>query len=370
MVAVRTIAAAAVAAALAAGTSTLAPAQGQTAAYEVWLLDQADAARGGARLYIFDGTALEAGQAGSPEMINLDAAAAGVGDGPGVRPHWVAFTASGSHAVIANVASGHIYVMRASDRKIVASIDVGEQAHQAEVSPDGTVILVANSNGKRLARIRADFAAQRFTYDRGDDLTLEPMQDAGHPDNAAVCVYPFGDRAYVTLRGGGLYVVDYRSTPMRVVQSYSREQIAPVPCFMAATGRHIYVSSGTATSSSLYVFDAASHALIRGLNFAWAGAAAHGLTIVGGYLWMVNQADRNIVIVSTVSQGLAGFLPSVGGTPDTLAAAPTGRFVYASMRGPNNLSGGPTEGRAARSGGAGRHRRGQGRSPGRLRADR
>ena len=126
--------------------------------YEVWTIDQADAARGGARLYIYDGSRLASGQS-SPEVIDLNAAAAGVGDGPGVRPHMLAFSPGFTHAIISHVASGHVYVLRAADRKVVASIDVGEQAHHAEPSPDGAYILVANQNGKRLARIRADFSA-------------------------------------------------------------------------------------------------------------------------------------------------------------------------------------------------------------------
>ena len=321
----------------------LAPAQSQGAAYEVWLIDQADAARGGARLYIYDGARLESGQPGPPEIISLDAAATGVGDGPGVRPHMLAFNATHSHALISNVASGHVYVMRAADRKIVASVDVGEQSHHAEASPDGAYILAANQNGKRLARIRADFAGERFTYNRGDDLDLGAMQDAGHPDNAPICPFVSADRVYVTLRGGGLYVVDYRSTPMRVVRSYGRDQIAPAGCGGSQVGGRVYINSGTATSSDLYAFDAASQALSKRLNFAWAGSDAHGLAVVGGrYVWMGNRADGNIVIVSAASEGLAGFIPSVGGTPDIMAVSPSGGHVFIALRGPNNLTGGPT----------------------------
>lgn len=87
---------------------------------------------------------------------------------------------------------------------------------------------------------------------------------------------------YVTLRGGGLYVVDYRPTPMRVVKGYGREQVAPAGCGGAVAGGKLYINSGTATSSDLYVFDPQSAALLRRLNFAWAGADAHGLVVTGG----------------------------------------------------------------------------------------
>lgn len=317
--------------------------QAKDVAHEVWTIDQADAARGGAKLYIYDGARVASGQS-SPEIIDLNAAASGVGDGPGVRPHMLAFSPGLTHAIISHVATGHVYVLRAADRKVVASIDVGEQAHHAEPSPDGTFILVANQNGKRLARIRADFAAERFTYNRADDLDLGAIQDAAHPDNAPICPFVTAEDAYVTVRGGGLYVVDYRSTPMRVVRTYGREQVAPAGCGGAAAGGKVYINSGTATSSDLYVFDPRTDALQKRLNFAWAGADAHGLVPVAGgrYVWMNNRADGNIVIVSTSGDGLAGFVHDLGGAPDIMSASPDGRYVFIAMRGPNNLTGGPT----------------------------
>ncbi len=314
------------------------------AAYEVWAIDQADVGRGGARLYIYDGQRLEAGQPGAPQVVDLTAAAAGVGDGIGIRPHMVAFNATSSHAVIANVATGHVYVVRAGDRRIVASVDVGEQAHHAEAAPDGSVILAANQNGKRLARIRADFAADRFTYSRADDLNLGALEDPAHPDNAPICPLISGGKAYVTVRGGGLYVVDYRSTPMRVVREYGRSAVAPAGCGGVLLSGKVYINSGTATSSDLYVFDAATDAMLKHIRLSWSGSDGHGLVATGGgrYLWMANRADHNIVVINTNRDTSAGLITGVGAAPDIMALSPSGRRVYVALRGPNNLTGGPT----------------------------
>ena len=338
----------AAAAVLIAALAAVMPAQtqSQAAGYEVWMIDQADAARGGARLYIYNGSPLEAGQASAPEVVSLDAAAAGVGDGPGVRPHMIEFTASFSHALIANVASGHVYVMRARDRRIVASIDVGEQVHHAMASPDGAFILAANQNGKRLARIRADFAAERFTYSRADDLNLGALEDPAHPDNAPICPVLAGGSAYVTVRGGGLYVVDYRATPMRVLRTYGREQIGPAGCGGTQIGNKVYVNSGTATSSDLYVFDAASRALLKHVALGWTGWDSHGLVVVGSvdrpYLWAGNRAEGNLAVVNTNRDAVVGIIGGVGAAPDIMALSPSGRRVFAALRGPNNLTGGPS----------------------------
>lgn len=322
------------------------PTQSQQAGgrYEVWAIDQADAARGGSRLYIFDGQRLEVGQPGAPEVVDLDAAARGVGDGPGVRPHMVEFNSRFSHAIIANVASGHVYVLRARDRRVVASIDVGEQAHHAVASPDDAMILVANQNGKRLARIRADFVAERFTHDRADDLILGALEDTAHPDNAPLCPVVSGTKTYIIPRGGGLYVVDHRSTPMRVLRTYGRETVAPAGCGGVFIGNKLYINSGTTVSSDLYVLDSTSDALLKHLRLAWAGADGHGLVATGGgrFLWMGNRADHNIVVINTARDVFAGLITGVGVAPDVLGISPSGTHAYVSLRGPNNLTGGPS----------------------------
>ena len=131
-------------------------ASAQVPGYELWVVDQANVANGGDVLYVYTPGAWTEAR----ELVHLSERAAGVGDGPGMRPHLLTFNSTHSHALLANVATGHVYVIRSADRTIVASIDVGEQAHGAVASPDDRWILAANQNGKRLARIRADFASR------------------------------------------------------------------------------------------------------------------------------------------------------------------------------------------------------------------
>jgi DNA-binding beta-propeller fold protein YncE len=149
----------------------------QNTDYEVWIIDQADAANDGNKLYIFSSAIADEPRPGPrparlPEVVDLQAAAQGVGDGPGVRPHILSFNSTHSHAVIAYLVSRHVQVIRAVDRKVVASIDVGEQAHAAVPAPDDSFILVSNQDGKRLARIRADFAREQFSYNSAEDFDL------------------------------------------------------------------------------------------------------------------------------------------------------------------------------------------------------
>jgi DNA-binding beta-propeller fold protein YncE len=319
----------------------------QAANFEVWIVDQSDAAQGGAKLHIFPGSALSGSQfTGQMEIVDLEAGSQGVGAGPGVRPHLLLFNSNHSHAVLAYVASGHVQVIRAADRRIVASIDVGEQAHGAVPSPDGSIILAANQNGKKLARIRSDFAREQFSHNPDDDLDLKALEGADQPDNAPICPLLFtgANKAYVTLRGGGLYVVDTASTPMKVLKSFTKDQVAPAGCGGVAVGNKIFVNSGNATSGSLYVFDAASDTLVKSIPTTSHGTDAHGMVLVGNnrFLWMANRGEGdNVVVVDTSSESVVGTFAGIGAAPDLMDPSPAGDRVFVSLRGPNNLTGGP-----------------------------
>jgi len=324
---------------LAFGTTTQA-AQPQ---YELWTVDQADAANGGDRLYVYAGGSWAA----PTQVVELGAAAAGVGDGAGVRPHLLLFNNAHSHALLANVASGHVYVIRASDRAIVASIDVGVQAHGAMASPDDRWILAANQNGKRLARIRADFAAEQFVYQPEADLDLEALEDAAHPDNAPICPVMYvggGGKAYVTLRGGGMYVVDTLATPMRVTRSYGNDQIGPAGCGGIESRGRVYVNSGSANDGNLYVFNAATDDLLSSVPTTSWGTDAHGMLVVGGrYLWMANRGvGDNIIVMDTTTGQVVNTIDDVGPAPDLLDMSPAGDLVFVTLRGPKALTGGPS----------------------------
>lgn len=326
--------------ALCLGTAAAAGAQG---AYEVWVVDQADAANGGDRLYVYS----PSNWSTPSEVVQLGARAGGVGDGAGNRAHLLLFNTAQSHGILANVATGHVYVIRASDRAIVASIDVGVQAHGAMASPDDRWILAANQNGKRLARIQANFGTEQFVYQPEADLDLAALEDEGHPDNAPICpVMYVGSRgkAYVTLRGGGMYVVDTLSTPMRVTRSYSSDQVAAAGCGGIALGGRVYVNSGSATAGMLYVFDAATDELVQSIDTTPYGTDAHGMAVVGGrYLWMANRGEGdNILVFDTRTQQILGTIDDVGAAPDLMAVSPAGDLVFVTLRGPKALTGGPS----------------------------
>ena len=314
----------------------------QANTYEVWVVDQANVPDGGDRLYIYT-----PGNWTEPkETYYFWELAQGVGDGAGTRPHLLTWNSTHSHGILANVASGHVYIIRAADRKIVASIDVGEQAHGAIASPDDRQILVSNQNGKKLARIQADFASETFSYDPANDLNLGALENPNQPDNAPICPMMYvggGNKAYVTVRGGGMYIVDTAASPMAVTKALTKDVIAPAGCGGIEHGGTVYVNSGSPADAHIYIFNAATDELVKTIPTGQWGSDGHGMAILGGrYLWMGHRGNGdNIVILDTTTQEIVGQIDDVGAAPDLFDQSPGGDLVFATLRGPGALTGGP-----------------------------
>ena len=362
-----------------------------TGRYEVWAIDQSNSPGRsyGGTLYVWDGQQLAAGPGATPEVVDLGGAAAtacqaATGANP-VRPHMVAFDRGATHAVVSFVASGHVLFLDAASREPVACIRASagaggaRQVHFAAPSPDGGYVVVANQNGKLLERIDADFATGTFALNPAAAIDLAGCTTASgapcqspvlRPDNAPICpvVEATGRYTFVTLRGGGMFVVDSAATPMRIVAEYDRATVHPNGCggVEVPAGRHgpgkMYVNSGGGTAGNLheadlYAFPVAGFSPANPPNTPAPavvlsedveGADAHGMVLTkhGRRLWMVDRGRNLLCIDDTATDrvhdrvALAGDL-SADPTPDILAAAPPGNHVFASLRGPNPLTADP-----------------------------
>ncbi|HEX9579981.1 MAG TPA: hypothetical protein VF970_02665 [Gemmatimonadales bacterium] len=381
----------AAAAAVVLGTGVVAlPRAVAAQSYEVWLIDQSDT-RGktfGGTLYVFDGADLAgptAAAAQPRERIDLSAETAALclsatGANP-VRPHMVLFGPQHRHAVLAFVASGHVVVYEAAARRPLACFrttqsSTGRQAHAAVPAPDGSFILVANQNGKRLERIDADLSANRFVHNETATLDLTTCRTpAGQPceapelrpDNAPICpvVDPSSRYAFVTLRGGGLLVVDPKQTPMVIVGEYDKATVNGNGCGGIAAAGGMYLNSGGRPGRlehlSLYGFDVyrfplAGFGTTNPVNmpapavvFSHPGEHdSHGMasTAGGRFVWVIDR-HANVAEVISSEAGrrvntvdLAGSL-SADPAPDLVDASPDGGHLFVSLRGPTPLSGDP-----------------------------
>ena len=356
---------------------------GGTSGFEVWAVDQSNTSgtASGGTIHVYEGDDLNgasADNAGS-ERIDLGGATQTLclgqtGTAP-VRPHMLFFDEGETHGILSFVASGHVVFFDAAARTPIACIDVGVQAHAAVPSPDGSYVVVANQNGKLLQRIRTDYATNTFTLEPAATLDLaNGTTPAGalrqdpvlRPDNAPIC--PLIDSAsrltFVTLRGGGLFVVDSRATPMRIVAEYDRGTIHGNGCGGIETSGKMYVDSGGGTAANLSEFDVYAFELAEFGPGPFAPntptpklvvsqddrhhADAHGVALTkhGRYLWVADRAGNRVVVIETESDDVVGEFSLAGSlssdpSPDLLALSPSGNRVYVTLRGSLPLSGDP-----------------------------
>lgn len=356
--------------------------------YEVWAIDQSNSpglAYGGT-LYVWDGHDLERGRHGAAAVstrVDLGGAVAAMclaktGANP-VRPHMLAINPSQTHAIISFVASGHVAFLDADSRAPVdcirTSVGAGgaRQVHFAIPSPDETYVAVANQNGKLFERINTNYATSTFVLDisAGIDLATcttpngAPCQDVAlRPDNAPICpvIESTSRFAFVTLRGGGLFVVDAKATPMQIVAEYDTATVHPNGCLGAEVPGKMYIDSGGGTATNvfeadLYAFPVTGFSPLNPPNTPLPtvvfsedveGADTHGaaLTKHDRYLWVADRGRNFHFVVDTTTDRVVNRIrltpgPSPDPTPDLLATSPNGSHVFMSLRGPNPLTADP-----------------------------
>jgi hypothetical protein len=291
----------------------------------------------------------------------------------------IAMNPSQTHAIISFVASGHVLIMDALTRAPIDCIRTSpgaggaRQVHFAIPSPDESYLAVANQNGKLFERIDTDYATNTFVLNTAAMINLATCitpngvacQDAlVRPDNAPICpiIESTSRYVFVTLRGGGLFVVDAQRTPMEIVAEYDVDTVHPNGCLGAQVGEKMYVDSGGGTAGHLYGadvyafpvtgFSASNPPNVPAprviLSDTSEDADAHGAALTGRqrYLWIADRGRIFLWVIDTSTDEVVNEIPLAGAasedpTPDLLATSPNGSHVFMSLRGPNPLTADP-----------------------------
>lgn len=161
--------------------------------------------------------------------------------------------------------------------------------HMSLFSLDGTKLIVANLAAKLLERVDYDAETDTFIFNKaatldlvgGRDLTaMEAMADStlpggrvsgeyanfqtmytpsgalkegpGRHNNVVVCPAPSSNNqhVYITLGGGGLFVIDMTTEPMSIVAEYTNDVISGAGCGGEETGGFMYINSGVSASTA------------------------------------------------------------------------------------------------------------------------
>lgn len=355
--------------------------------FEIWLVDQSNTngvAYGGA-IHVYDGADLirNLSDATPAAVIDLGGAVsalcmAATAANP-VRPHMLVFNSTNTYAALSFVASGHVVFFNAATRQPLACMRTepgaggARQAHAVWVTGDDRYVLVANQNGKKVERIRTDYANERFVQEPAATLDLAgcttpnglPCQDPVlRPDNAPICPFTASDNgpAFISLRGGGMLVIDWRTTPMSIAGEYDKTNIPANGCgFIEAQG-WIYGNGGGGTAANLDQFtvyrapmtgySASNPPNTPATEILFDDPAperdAHGVAVTKHerYVW-AGDRDANVAeIFDAASGSRVGTIDlvsefSADPTPDLFAPSPDGKYLFASTRGPVPLSGDP-----------------------------
>jgi hypothetical protein len=390
--AVAALAVTGVAGAVTAGADVPPPPAPATGGYEVWSIDQTDTRAGfGGLLSIHRGADLETDPAlAEPEVIDLGGRASELcRERTGadlVRPHMLVFdggdddgTGRNRYAAIASVVSGHVLILRADTREPIECLrtSAGElgrrQAHAMWPTPDRRHLIVANQNGKLLERVATDWANERFTLEPTATLNLHegttpsgaPRQSAElRPDNAPICPRTTNDGrlTFVSLRGGGAFVVDHTTTPMRIVAEYDKTTVGDNGCGQVQADDKMYVNAGAGAPGrpdawEVYAFDLRAFGttpstvpnrpapVVVERREGDVDAHAVALTKNEKFLLAGDRTQNDVTVIDTRDSRVLGRWSLAGPisadpAPDLFDLAPDEKRVFASLRGPSPLSGG------------------------------
>ena len=331
-------------------------------AYEVWLTDQSDTGKeSGGFLYIYDGAQLTANPTTAKPTVTIDFA----GDVNKLcedatkkavrRPHMLFFTKDQSHAIVSFL-SGHVLFMDAATKKPEACLSMGKNVHAAWPTPDQKMAIAANIAEKKFIRIWTDYAAHKFTFDPEKDvMNLALLESGERPDTSPICPITEASSkyAFITLRGGGLLVVDVTSTPIKVIATLDNNQIHPAGCGGVQVGDTMYINSGggwpiAPLSYDIYALDLSdlpksiSAKLVSQRDQKFADS--HGMAAVGRYLWSADRAGNDIEIIDTLTNLSVNSVDlttdaNKDPAPDLMDVSPDGQYVFVGFRGPSPLTG-------------------------------
>jgi hypothetical protein len=167
---------------------------------------------------------------------------------------------------------------------------------------------------------------------------------------------------FVTLRGGGLFVVNARATPMSIVGEYDKQTVHGNGCGGAEAAGAMFLDSGGGTAANLSEFDVYRFPLTgyAAANLPNTPAPhvvftddltpdrdAHGITATkaGRYIWVTDRHANKIEVFNTLTDErhtLDVTSPQTPDpSPDLMDISPAGNRMFVSLRGSIPLTGDP-----------------------------
>ena len=284
---------------------------------ELWVTSQ-----GTDRLFIVHG------QGSSIETIPL----------PGTGPHITMFSPLGDYAYVSGMRNGTLSILRADDRHIVQTLNLGPTlTHQAKPSPDGSVLLVTQIASRTLIKIAADEAAESWQV-----VGRLSFASLGKPPICSV-FRDDGQRAYVSMLPDGIAIVDVPT--MTHIGTFATDGFVACGMTMSRRGRIVTLAS-SGGGGHVYRLDTATDTLTDAGTLGAAdwhsfhmspnekigfGTSPHSDEIV--------LADLTGPTVSPIATLRLDPTPGIGNDqPDAINPAVRGNTLFVSLRASGQLA--------------------------------
>jgi DNA-binding beta-propeller fold protein YncE len=249
---------------------------------------------------------------------------------PGAQPHTITFSPDGSYAYVSNLGDGDLVVVRAQDRQVVARLNLGpDWTHHTVPSPDGSILLSANRTTGMLTKIAADEEAETWT----PVAEVNVAAAMAGPGPLCVAFRPDGQRAYVSVFGPGIAVVDVPT--MTVIRRLPTAGSAQCGLASSKDGRTIFLLA-PGGQGHFYRLDTMTDTLIEDTSFGSIAPGIHGLIMSANEKRAYITAPASeLVKVLNLNSGEVGTIsldrtPGVADAPDSFARK--GAHLYVAFR--------------------------------------
>jgi DNA-binding beta-propeller fold protein YncE len=249
---------------------------------------------------------------------------------PGAEPHTITFSPDGSYAYVSNLGDGDLVVVRARDRQVVARLNLGPNwTHHTVPSPDGSILLSANPMTGMLTKIAADEEAETWT----PVSQVNVAAAIAGPGPVCVAFRPDGQRAYVSLFGPGIAVVDVPT--MTVIRRLPTAGGVQCGLTNSKDGRTIFLLAAGGQGHFCRL-DTTTDTLIEDTSFGPIAPGIHGLILSANEKRAyITAPSSELVKVLNLTSGEVGTIvldrtPGFVDAPDSFARK--GAHLYVALR--------------------------------------
>lgn len=112
------------------------------------------------------------------------------------------------------------------------------------------VTINATNPGQNVGTVSGSYDAGAFSTTLPDGALKQTAVTGNRPNNSVICPLAMDNNKHtvVTLAGGGAFIVDHTTTPMKIVGAYDKTKIADAGCGGVEGAGYMYLNQGTSVA--------------------------------------------------------------------------------------------------------------------------